>query len=386
MNLLNYLKSKYRKFISTGLDNENKNQNLNLEQSNKIANSITLSILGLSGLTLFWLTFAKTDQIIIANGELQPTSRIRSIKLPISGVVEEVYVKEGYLVEKDEKLLKINDDLNIETKQNLINKISLKEEELKLKKSELENSILILKNEINEINSILLIEKDNLEKFSSVYEEGAISKIDYDAQKIKVLNYFNDLNNKEILTEVKKSELSQEIKFIQDNLLNYKNQLEEIQENLKYSLIKSPIAGYVYEIKAKDKGFVIDSNQDILKIVPEENLEAVIFINSKDIGFVMAGQDVELSIDSYPSSDFGGVDGIISFISANSRKIDNRDSNLFYEAKVKLNNQLLELNSGKNLSLKPGMTLTANIKLRRLSYLQLLFSIFSDKSKSIQQL
>ena len=386
MNLLNYLKSKYRKFISIGLDNENKNQNLNLEQSNKIANSITLSILGLSGLTLFWLTFAKTDQIIIANGELQPTSRIRSIKLPISGVVEEVYVKEGNLVKKDEKLLKIDDGLNIEIKKNLINKISLKEEELKLKESELENSILILKNEINEINSILLIEKDNLEKFSSVYEEGAISKIDYDAQKIKVLNYFNDLNNKEILTEVKKSELSQEIKFIQDNLLNYKNQLEEIQENLKYSLIKSPIAGYVYEIKAKDKGFVIDSNQDILKIVPEENLEAVIFINSKDIGFVVAGQDVELSIDSYPSSDFGGVDGIIRFISANSRKIDNRDSNLFYEAKVQLNNQLLELNSGKNLSLKPGMTLTANIKLRRLSYLQLLFSIFSDKSKSIQQL
>ena len=386
MNLLNYLKSKYRKFISIGLDNENKNQNLNLEQSNKIANSITLSILGLSGLTLFWLTFAKTDQIVIANGELQPTSRIRSIKLPISGVVEEVYVKEGNLVKKDEKLLKIDDGLNIEIKKNLINKISLKEEELKLKKSELENSILILKNEINEINTILSIEKDNLEKFSSVYEEGAISKIDYDAQKIKVLNYFNDLNNKEILTEVKKSELSQEIKFIQDNLLNYKNQLEEIQENLKYSLIKSPIAGYVYEIKAKDKGFVIDSNQDILKIVPAENLEAVIFINSKDIGFVMAGQEVELSIDSYPASDFGGVDGIISLISANSRKIDNTDSNLFYEAKVKLNNQLLELNSGKNLSLKPGMSLTANIKLRRLSYLQLLFNIFSDKSKSIQQL
>ena len=118
MNLFKYLKNKYRKFISTGLDNENNNQNLNLEQSNKIANTITLSILGLSGLTLFWLTFAKTDQIVIANGELQPTSRIRSIKLPISGVVEEVYVKEGNLVKKDEKLLKIDDGLNIKKKHN----------------------------------------------------------------------------------------------------------------------------------------------------------------------------------------------------------------------------------------------------------------------------
>ena len=386
MKFFKYLKSKYRRFITTSLDEETNYQNLDLEQSKKIANTITISIIGLSGLTFVWLIFAKTDQIVIANGELQPTTRVRSIKLPISGVVEEVYVKEGNLVEKDEKLLKINDDLNIETKQNLINKISLKEEELKLKKAELENSVLILKNEINEINSVLSIEKYNLNKFSSVYDEGAISKIDYDAQKIKVLNYLNDLKNKKILIKVKTSELSQEIKFIQDNLFNYKTQLEEIEDILKYSIIKSPIAGYVYEINAKDKGFVIGANQDILKIVPQENLEALVFVNSKDIGFILTGQEVELNIDSYPAADFGGVDGIISFISANSRKINDRDNNLFYEVKVTLNNQLIELNSGKNLPLKPGMSLSANIKLRRLSYLQLLFNLFTDKSRSIQQL
>ena len=386
MNIFKFLKSKYRRFISTSLDEETNYQSLDLEQSKKIANTITISIIGLSGLTFFWLIFAKTDQIVIANGELQPTTRVRSIKLPISGVVEEVYVKEGNLVEKDEKLLKINDDLNIETKQNLINKISLKEEELKLKKSELENSVLILKNEINEINSVLSIERYNLNKFSSVYDEGAISKVDYDAQKIKVLNYLNDLTNKKILIKVKTSELSQEIKFIQDNLFNYKTQLEEIEDILKYSIIKSPIAGYVYEINAKDKGFVIGANQDILKIVPQENLEALVFVNSKDIGFILKGQEVELNIDSYPAADFGGVDGIISFISANSRKINDRDNNLFYEVKVALNNQLIELNSGKNLPLKPGMSLSANIKLRRLSYLQLLFNLFTDKSRSIQQI
>ena len=225
-----------------------------------------------------------------------------------------------------------------------------------------------------------------MNKFSSVYNEGAISKIDYDAQKIKVLNYLNDLENKTILIKVKTSELSQEIKFIQDNLFNYKTQLEEIEDILKYSIIKSPIAGYVYEINAKDKGFVIGANQDILKIVPQENLEALVFVNSKDIGFILTGQEVELNIDSYPAADFGGVDGIISFISANSRKINDSDNNLYYEAKVSLENQIIELNSGKKLPLKPGMSLSANIKLRRLSYLQLLFNLFSDKSKSIQQL
>ena len=45
------------------------------------------------------------------------------------------------------------------------------------------------------------------------------------------------------MIKVKTSELSQEIKFIQDNLFNYKTQLEEIEDILKYSIIKSPIAG-----------------------------------------------------------------------------------------------------------------------------------------------
>ena len=42
--------------------------------------------------------------------------------------------------------------------------------------------------------------------------------------------------------------------------------------------------------------------------------------------------------------------------------------------------------SGKKLPLKPGMTITANIKLRRLSYLQILFSLFTDKAKSIKEI
>ena len=126
MNIFKYLKSKYRSFISTSLDEETDYQNLDLEQSKKIANTITISIIGLSGLTFVWLIFAKTDQIVIANGELQPTTRVRSIKLPISGVVEEVYVKEGNLVQKDEKLLKINAKAIygefIPTKKNIIAK------------------------------------------------------------------------------------------------------------------------------------------------------------------------------------------------------------------------------------------------------------------------
>ncbi len=57
MNIFKYLKSKYRRFISTSLDEGTNYQNLNLEQSKKLANTITLSIIGLSGLTFFLVDF-----------------------------------------------------------------------------------------------------------------------------------------------------------------------------------------------------------------------------------------------------------------------------------------------------------------------------------------
>ena len=80
------------------------------------------------------------------------------------------------------------------------------------------------------------------------------------------------------------------------------------------------------------------------------------------------------------------LNGIVSFISQNSSQIYPNNNNLFFEAKVSLENQYLNSVSGKNLPLKPGMTITANIKLRKLSYLQILFNLFTDKAKSIKEI
>ena len=56
------------------------------------------------------------------------------------------------------------------------------------------------------------------------------------------------------------------------------------------------------------------------------------------------------------------------------------------KAEINLENQNLSLKNGQKLALQAGMSLTANIKLRKVSYLQLLFSNFKDKTKSLQEL
>ena len=52
---------------------------------------------------------------------------------------------------------------------------------------------------------------------------------------------------------------------------------------------------------------------------------------------------------------------------------------------VRLQSQKLVLKSGKELALQAGMSLTANIKLRKVSWLQLLLGGFKDKTDSLKE-
>jgi HlyD family secretion protein len=387
MKLIQKLKELYKKLRLEFFEkNEKFNSFSTLEQSKYIANKIIFLITSASGVGLLILIFAKTDQIIIVQGELQPTSRVREMKIPISGVVEKIFIQDGDYVNKDQKLLKLDDNLANETNQNILKKIKLKNIELNFKKTELDNSLKMISNEIKNLKNVINIEENNLERFDLLLKEGALSKYDYDEQKIKLIDLRTDLNSKYSLMSVKENQLKQQIKSIENNILDFNNQLENINEKLKYSYVTSPINGYIFDLKAKDKGYVINPDSEIMKIVPDNDLEAIVYINSSDIGFVDLGRRADISIDSYPASDFGILNGLVTFVSQNSSKKDENTNNLFFTAKLSLENQYLNSVSGSKLPLKPGMTLTANIKLRRLSYLQIFFNLFTDKTKSIKEI
>ena len=57
-----------------------------------------------------------------------------------------------------------------------------------------------------------------------------------------------------------------------------------------------------------------------------------------------------------------------------------------YPAMIKLSSQTLKLSNGQKLPLQVGMSLSSNIKLRKVSYLNLLLGTFQDKADSLRQL
>ena len=301
----------------------NETEEVLLKQSPYWAKSITWTLMSGSVLGILWLGIAKTEEIVIVTGKLEPTNKVIEVQMPIGGVIEQINVKEGEMVEKGQILMIL--DQNISQAR--------------------------IKNTQNNLK----INQKVLTKLEYLLTEGAISEIQYLDQLTKVGT---------LATE-----------------------LEEQKVTFDYQTIISPVKGKVFDMKPKNKGFVAQTSEPILKIVPNENLKAMIEIDSNKIGFVTEGKKADISIDSFPASDFGVIEGHISTIGSDALPpVPSLGKGYRFPATVNLNTQYLQLKNGKQLPLQVGMSLTANVKLRKVSYLKLLLGTFSNKADSLRSL
>ena len=135
-----------------------------------------------------------------------------------------------------------------------------------------------------------------------------------------------------------------------------------------------------------------------MKVVPFGSLQASVEVPSNKIGFVKvpAGcpkqlancMNADINIDSYPATDFGSLAGKVMRIGSDALAPNpqKQRQEFSYPVTVKLTQQQLQMKSGVKLPLQVGMILTANIKLRNVSYLQFLLGEFQDKAESLQRL
>ena len=300
-----------------------KSNDVLLKQSIVWAKAITWTLMSGTVFAVGWLCIAKTEEIVIATGKLEPVGGVTEVQFPIQGIASDVFIKEGQEVIKGDLLKKMDTETS------------------EIKRESLENSLSVNENILNRLKELV--------------EAGAVSEIQYLEQKNKV-------------SKIKSS-------------------LKENKKLLEYQKIIAPIDGIIFDLKATKPGYVGRSSEPIFKIVPRRNLRAKVEIDSRKIGFVKVGKEVEISIDSYPASDFGVIDGSVTRIGSDALPPDpSLNKGFRFPADIKLNTPYLELKSGQKLPLQVGMSVSTNIKLRKVTYIQLFLNKFQDKAKSLQSI
>ena len=358
-----------------------------IQQSPIWMRATTWGLMGTATFAIAWLAVAKTDEIVSVTGKLEPLGSVQEIQMPTGGIAAEILVKDGDEVNAGDVVMRLDGETTEQRLNSLQEGKNLKMQQLELKQLELRQYLLLNDEETKTLSNNLELQKEILSRYEMLTEQGATSELQYLQQLNKVEETSGTLNQVRVDRIRQQAVQNQQIQQLKAELQELQAQITEASVNIRYQVLRSPVDGIVFDLKPRGKGYVAQSTETVMKVVPYDTLEASVEIPSSEIGFVKVGMPADLSIDSFPATDFGVLEGKVKSIGSDAlppSQLDNRPV-YRYPAMIQLDSQQLKLKDGQELPLQVGMSLTSNIKLRKVSYLQLLLGTFQEKVDSLRK-
>lgn len=148
--------------------------------------------------------------------------------------------------------------------------------------------------------------------------------------------------------------------------------------------LRSPVRGTIKQIHISTVGGVIKPGEPIMDIVPlDDTLLVESRVTPKDVAFLRPGQDVMVKVSAYDFSIYGGLEGKLESISADT--IEDKRGDLYYLAKVRTQQTAIRHNN-EVLPIIPGMMVTADILIGKKSVLDyLLKPILKAKQNALRE-
>lgn len=124
--------------------------------------------------------------------------------------------------------------------------------------------------------------------------------------------------------------------------------------------LEAPVEGVVQQLAVHTVGGVVTPAQPLMVIVPaDQALEIEAFVENKDIGFVSAGQDAEIKVETFPYVRYGTLQGLVTQVSSDA--VNDEKRGLIYSTRVQLPRATMRVEH-KTVNLSPGMAVTVEVK------------------------
>ena len=369
-----------------------------LQQGRFWMRTVTWTLIGTTVFGVAWLALARTEEIVVASGKLEPIGSVKDIQMPVGGVADAILVKEGQRVSAGQVLMRLDTEASEEQRKSLEKTVALTEQQLQLKEKEKQSYLKMNQEEVVMLEKNLVLAETMLAAYEELVEQGASPRLQLLQQRNEVEETRGRLLQQRQDRYRQESLLDQQMADLRAQLADLRGRLAENRVTLRYQTLKSPVDGVVFDLKPTSSGYTAQSTETVMKVVPQGMLEAKVEVPSNKIGFVTVPQGcpetpdrcmrADISIDSFPATDFGVVEGKVTKVSSDALPPDQMEQReqLSFPVTIALDSQQLKLRSGETLNLQVGMSLTANIKLRKVSYLQLLLGEFQDRAESLQRI
>ncbi len=378
-------------------------------------------------LFLGWASLLPIKSASIADGVVVLDLNRKTIQHLEGGIIDQILVKEGQIVNQDDILLYLH-DIKAKTEQQILKErlwtTQLQKERLKAQKENKESLNLI--NFFSEIGELSPQDDEKLQEIASNQLQLFNSKKDKKLGELKVLQ--KKLQSAEIKLKIFKKELGlikplvdednlpilreldlqksiaetdEQAEIARLQIANYKNDdlfenLKEIKESdmeivalynqlsaskdiLKRSAITSPVSGKIMNIKYHTIGAVVPPGGEIMNIVPQDEemiIEAK--IKPQDIDNVAIGMKSKIQLTAYKGKKVPKINGKVINVSADIvTNEQTRES--YFLARINISKKDLDKLKEK-IELYPGMPAQVFIITGSRSLISYMFTPISDST------
>jgi HlyD family secretion protein len=338
----------------------------------RLPRAVLYSVLALFGLLLLWSAIGHLEIIASASGRLVPHSYVQVVQPADGGIVKEILVREGELVQAGQVLARMDpqeaqaDEKSIETQRALrslqLRRIAAElsgralkrepgdapdlygqvEEQLRARQAayqdalgQARDTLRKAERDLEAAGAVLAklratnpILKSQAAAYGDLGKDGYAPRVTVEDKRRAYIENEQDLHSQEATVEGLTAAVAQAHEAASQVTSKYRSDLrdEEItaesdfrkleQDAIKQSHksglleLRAPRAGIVKDLATHTLGTVVGAGTVLLSIVPEhEPLVAEVLIQNEDVGFVRAHQTVQIKLAAYPFQKYGMVAG-----------------------------------------------------------------------------
>ena len=413
-----------------------------------IARIILWTLMALLVVGGLWTLLGHVDEVAVAPGKIIPRGQVKVIQSEYKGSIKSIKVKDGQRVKMGDILIELDqtvsaadlsqmrkqvnfyrlqlerleaeqlglpfqpqvtadmDPVDVATQKKLFDSRTteirhrLSQSEAKI--AEQRAQLMTAETNLRKYTELLAIAVERESRMQELLKENAVSLfavLEYQSKRIELeqsaaaqQSEIQRVNSalQQSLQEWAgiKSERDKEIatKVVDDRkqLRAYEDELKKAEQKNRQSTLVAPVDGRVAQLSVHTVGGVVTEAQALLVVVPDgTTMEVEAWAANKDIGFLRVGQTAEVKVETFNFQRYGTIDATVTEISADAT--EDKAKGLVYRMMLRLERQDVDV-SGQNAPLSPGMSATAEIKIRQKRIIEFFLDPFRKyKSEALRE-
>jgi HlyD family secretion protein len=392
-------------------------------------------LVAFAAIVLPWAMFSQVDQTGIARGRLEPKGKTFKLDAPVAGKVVEINVQEGGTVKAGQPLLTLESDLarselqqaeaKIEGQLNRIAQLERIKNQLRIatrtqqllsqaQTSEQQAQTNQIEARFSSNQRAYRLAQDRLaqdlrevERYRQLSQEGIVpetklveveriaseSRGVLDRAQADIQQTQAELKKQEssrdrvtrtgelsvVESQKQSEEINTQIGDLRSEIAQTQKALASLKWQLQQRIIRTPVAGTIFQLPIQKAGAVVQPGQTIAQIAPG----GVPLIIKADMpisesGFLRVGMTVQLKFDAYPFQDYGVVPGRVSKVSPDSKSIQTPQGQVeTFELEI-IPERTEIYAQNKRIVLTPGQTATAEVVVRQRRIIDLILDPFKQ--------